>query len=272
MSTDLTRHETQPLALSEQWKFAEAVSKSGILPRAYKEDPGAVLVAVNLGQSMGLSPSESLYRIHVIEGKPSASAELIASNVRRAGHRLRIQGDDQRAVVQIVRSDDPNFAYEVTWTIEKARAAGLTGKGVWKSYPSAMLKARAITECARSACPEALYGVTYTVEEVESLPRETSTPARSAAAVDDLTAPVEEVVLDAEPDAGEAEPMTPRTRGQLFALLAQKGIADEEVQRAGMSKILGRPVESRGSLTEDEARTVILELQDRPDADEDGGS
>ena len=77
--------QTQALTMADQWRFAETVSGSSILPRAYKEDPGAVLVAVNLGSAMGLSPAESLYRIHVIEGKPSASAELITANVRKAG-------------------------------------------------------------------------------------------------------------------------------------------------------------------------------------------
>lgn len=180
--------QSNALSLPEQWRFAETVAGSSILPRAYREDPGAVLVAVNLGSAMGLTPAESLYRIHVIEGKPSASAELITSNVRRAGHRLRIKGDAQSATVQIVRADDPDWTYEVTWTMADAQRAGLTGKSVWKAYPAAMLRARAITECARQACPEALYGVTYTEEEArESAAQELTAPARRESASDLLS-------------------------------------------------------------------------------------
>lgn len=170
--TEITQYQpTQDaLTLPQQMEYAMAVAKAGILPKAYQGQPGSVLVAMGLGSAMGLSPAESLYRIHVIEGKPSASAELIATNVRRAGHKLRVRGDARSATVTIIRADDTEFPFEVTWTIEDAQRAGLASKGVWKSYPAAMLKARAITECARTACPEALYGIQYTEEEArESL-------------------------------------------------------------------------------------------------------
>ena len=58
-----------------------------------------------------------------------------------------------------------------------------------------------------------------------------------------------------EPTDG-AEPMSPRTRGALFALLTELGIDDPNEQRAGMAKILGRPVESRSDLTEDEGKRI----------------
>jgi len=50
--------------------------------------------------------------------------------------------------------------------MDRAKAANLVNKGNWKTYPAAMLKARAITEVARDACPEALFGVAYTAEEL----------------------------------------------------------------------------------------------------------
>jgi hypothetical protein len=92
---------------------------------------------------------------------------MIAGLVRRAGHVLRVQGDDTRAVCEIVRADDPDFTFTAVWDMARATRAGLAGKQVWKSYPAAMLKARAITEAARDACPEALLGIAYTPEELE---------------------------------------------------------------------------------------------------------
>jgi hypothetical protein len=249
--TDLVT-TTQPLPLAEQWRFAETVSGSSILPRAYRDDPGAVLVAVNLGAAMGLAPAEALYRIHVIEGKPSASAELIAANVRKAGHRLRVQGDDQSARAEIVRADDPEFAYVATWTIEKARAAGLTTKDVWKKYASSMLKARAITECARTACPEALYGVTYTDEEArEAAPAE---PARRETAADVL-APVVEPEPDGEPT------ITPDQLKALHASFGEFGIATRDDGLAYASQVIGRIIGSTKELTKTEASAVIDNLK-----------
>ena len=139
------------------------------MPKAYQGSPANILIAMDFGRSMGLSPAESLYRITVINGKPTASAELIAANVRRAGHKLRVKKDEQarKATVEIVRADDPDYTFSVTWDMAKAQQAQLSGKENWKKYPMAMLTARAITECARDACPEALYGVVYTGEEME---------------------------------------------------------------------------------------------------------
>lgn len=268
------------LSLAEQWRFAETVAGSDIVPRAYRNDPGSVLVAVNLGASMGLSPAESLYRIHVIEGKPSAAAELIASNIRRAGHRLRVTGDDRRAVAQIVRADDPEFPFEAEWTIERAQRAGLTTKTVWKSYPAAMLRARAITECARSACPEALYGVAYTEEEAReampapatSAPRPADRPAHVVArvveaAADDPTTPQDA----ADPGAREgasgdtesprpADPAPDVTKAQLgniARLMGKAEITERAHALAYVGKVIGREIGSRSELTKAEASEVI---------------
>jgi hypothetical protein len=66
----------------------------------------------------------------------------------------------------LIRHDDPDFEFVAEWNMAKAKAANLTGKGVWKSYPGAMLRSRAITEVARMGAPDALYGVIYTAEEL----------------------------------------------------------------------------------------------------------
>lgn len=156
------------MTFAEQMQYAKTVCQGSLVPSAYRGQPANVLIAMDFGRSMGLSPAESLYRITVISGRPSASAELIAANVRRAGHRLRVKKDDKarKATCEIVRRDDPDFTFTATWDMAKAQQANLSNKENWKKYPMAMLTARSITECARDACPEALYGVVYTGEEL----------------------------------------------------------------------------------------------------------
>lgn len=56
-------------------------------------------------------------------------------------------------------------------------------------------------------------------------------------------------------------PMTARQRGQIFALFDDLGVEDADQQKRGMSDVLGRVVESRASLTKDEAAKVIEALQ-----------
>ena len=167
------RPQANAAALPAKVQYAKELANSGLLPPAYRKNPGNVLFAVEFGEMLGLAPMAAITGVHVIDGKPTASAGLISALVRRAGHKLRLKGDGRQATCQIMRSDDPEFTFEVTWTLRRnddgnpsAEEAGLLGKNTWKSYPAAMLKSRAITQCARDACEEALFGLHYTPEEL----------------------------------------------------------------------------------------------------------
>jgi hypothetical protein len=163
---DLHRPQQQPSAIPAKLAYARALAESGLLPAAYRKQPANILWAVEYGDMLGLSTMAAITGVHVIEGKPTASAGLISALVRRAGHKLRVHGDADAATCQIIRSDDQGYTFTVTFTAKDAQAAGLLGKDVWKKYRPSMLKARAITQCARDACEEALFGLHYTPEEL----------------------------------------------------------------------------------------------------------
>ena len=167
--------------VSEQLQYAEKLAKSDLLPRAYHNRPHNILVAKEWASTLSMNLMTVMQQLVIIDGRPTPSAQLVASLVRRAGHNLRVAGDDQRAVCEITRRDDPGFVFKAVWTIERARASGLANKGNWRTYPGAMLKARAITEAARDACPEALLGLAYTAEELTP-----TTPTTHAATVPTL--------------------------------------------------------------------------------------
>lgn len=156
----------QLLTLTDKFRYADLLSKADMLPAAYRGKPGNVLLAVEMGEALGINPYVAIQGLHIIEGKPTGSAALISSLVRRAGHRLRVQGNETEATCTITRRDDPDYPFVATWTIERAKQADLLKKDTWRKYPAAMLKSRAITECARDACQEALNGVQYTPEEL----------------------------------------------------------------------------------------------------------
>jgi hypothetical protein len=169
----IRRSQDMAAAIPAKLQYAQELANSGLLPSQFRRQPGNVLYAVEYGEMLGLSPMAAITGIHVIEGRPSASAGLISALVRRAGHKLRIRGNALSATCQIIRSDDPDYTYEVTWTLKRnkdgnpnAEDAGLLGKDVWKKYGASMLKSRAITQCARDACEEALFGLHYTAEEL----------------------------------------------------------------------------------------------------------
>ena len=170
---DLHRPQAQPSAIPAKLAYARELANSGLLPAAYRKQPANILWAVEYGEMLGLSTMAAMTGVHVIEGKPTASAGLISGLVRQAGHKLRVWGDNKSATCEITRSDDPRHVFSVTWTLRtepgdnpSAEVAGLLGKNVWKQYPAAMLKARAITQCARDSCEEVLFGLHYTPEEL----------------------------------------------------------------------------------------------------------
>lgn len=187
-STTLATREQQAISIVDQMAFAQEASSANIIPEVYRGKPANVLIAVGFGQSMGLSPAESLYRINVIKGKPTASAELIAAQVRKAGHKLRLSKDEgaQSVTCTIVRADDPKYPISVTRDKAWATSMGLAGNDNYRKQGMTMLTWRAITACAREACPEALYGVAYTPDEMYDMdaPEERQPQPKPTKAVD----------------------------------------------------------------------------------------
>lgn len=186
-----TREQARPLTMQDTINFANSVAGGSLLPPDYQRNPANVIIAVNLGQSMGLSPAESLYRINVIQNKPTASGELIAAQVRKAGHKLRITKDEKRQSVTatIVRCDDPDYPISETRDAAWAQRMGLASRDNYRKQPMTMLTWRAITAVAREACPEALYGVAYTPDEMHDMdPQPAQAEAVAAEPATDLSA------------------------------------------------------------------------------------
>ena len=166
MSQEITPRTPQGLAEKKGW--ADTLAASNLLPPAYQKQPANLFLAAEYADTLGIPRIAAVTGIHVIQGKPSMSADLMAAQVRRAGHKLRVKASDTEAVAQLVRADDPDFTYECRWTLDRAKTAGLIGKagGNWQKYPAARLKARAISEVIREGCSEVLYGAVYTPEEL----------------------------------------------------------------------------------------------------------
>jgi len=276
--------ELVPASLDSRITYSKALAASDLLPKQYRGAPANVLVALEYGAALGLAPMAAIQGIHVVEGKPTASAQLIGALVRNAGHRLRVTGDNDQAVAVIVRSDDPDFEFRAEWTMERAKQAGLAGKAVWKQYPAAMLKARAITEVARDACPEVLSGVAYTDEELDhgdgqrTVDTSRITPPKPAPRVvaervepePEVDTETGEIIEEPEPeDEPEAEPLdetpdmiTPAQSRKLHATLRQLDIGDRDAGLKMLSDILAYDIGTTRDLTREEASMVIDTLDE----------
>lgn len=249
MSSEITV-QAQPGVLNEQLRYAQEVSQADILPDAYKNRPSDILVAMGFGQAMGLSPMESLYRINVIKGKPTMSAELIAAQVRKAGHKLRITKDREHLSVTatIIRSDDPDSPFSEIRDQQWAQNMGLTGRENYRKQPLTMLTWRAITAVAREACPEALYGVAYTPDEMYDMqPQQPSQPAPAVQ----------------QPTQAEEEPVpavvlaTKYQRSKLNNALKSCGVKTRDESNHVYTTLLERPITGSSDIEWSEADQLL---------------
>ena len=163
--TALVPHKPRELAfepenLKEAHTLATYLVKSGFLPRAIRT-PEQALAILATGRELGLAPMQSFRQIHVIEGKPTLSADLMVALVKKhdeCEYFVCIESTDEIATYETKRKDYPKPVTR-SFTIEQARKAGVTGKDNWKKYPAAMLRARAKSDLARDEFPDVVGGL-----------------------------------------------------------------------------------------------------------------
>src|SRR3954464_6560975 len=152
-------HTARPAA-----ELAERIASTEFVPRALRGNAPAVAACIMYGDEIGVGPMTALVGIHVIDGRPFLSAELMRALVLGAGHRIRVaESTGTKCVVIGWRREDAPYedadGNRVEWTIEMARAAGLAGRGAWRSYPRALLLARASADLCRMAFSDVVRGL-----------------------------------------------------------------------------------------------------------------
>lgn len=271
MSTEI-QHRTQD-QLVEQMEWSKAMAQGDILPRQYRGNPANLMFACEYADALGIPRINALTSIHVIDGKPTASADLIAGLVRKAGHKLRVEGDDTYATAQIIRADDPTYEpTPVRWDEAKARKAGKWGsKGPWTNYPGAMLRSRAITEAARMWASDALFGVIYTAEELSTDPEPRRVESEQVQPSQPSIAPTEQHVsrIPANMTDRIARETEPAKLDQMVAWLG--GLSGEDAQTvadlqalcaARVEELIAAPDPEPEADTHDAAQQVLTDVID----------
>src|SRR5690606_7736603 len=142
-------------------QIAVRLSKSTLLPSALRGKPADLAVIMITGHELGLSPMQALRGLHVVEGRPVLSADLIVGLVKKhpaCKYFRLVESTDERATYETLREGEPEPT-RITWTIQQAAKAGLTGRQNWKAHPAAMLRARASAALARAVYPDVAMGI-----------------------------------------------------------------------------------------------------------------
>lgn len=149
------------LTLTDMGNMAKAFAQSGFF--GYKNSSEAFTLMC-LAQANGLHPAKAAERYHIIQGRPAMKADAMLAAFQESGGKVRwVKRTEKECTLHL--SHPQGGELEVTWSIDRATKAGLTGKSTWKQYPTQMLSARCVSEGVRALYPACLCGM-YTPEEV----------------------------------------------------------------------------------------------------------
>lgn len=167
----------QLASLEDAFRFAKAISDSGFAPRGM-EKPESILIALQWGAELGLTPMAGLQNIAVVNGRPALYGDAALALIRSSGLLEEYREDE------VGEAGKDSFGYTVTvkrrgcspqqetFTVADAKLAKLWGKsGPWTDYPRRMLKFRARGFVLRDAFGDVLKGL-RTAEEARDLPPE----------------------------------------------------------------------------------------------------
>jgi hypothetical protein len=164
-----------PQSLDEAMKYADMIANSDIVPADYKGKPGNVLIAMQMGQELGLQTMQALQNIAVINGRPSVWGDSLMAIVKaHPSCEYITENFDEQAMVAtctVKRRGNP----EQTRAFGKADAdkASLWNKsGPWQTYPKRMLQMRARGFALRDVFPDALRGISLAEEARDTPPRD----------------------------------------------------------------------------------------------------
>ena len=154
----LVTQDLQPQDLRACKVISEWLHASQLYPQ-FRSAP-AIFAVIMRGKELGLGVTTALAGFHVVEGKPTASADLIralATRSPKCKYLRRIYSGDDYAEWETWHVDHPEPT-RFKYTIDQARKAGLRS-GNWEKRPAEMLSKTAASKLARETYPEEVLGL-----------------------------------------------------------------------------------------------------------------
>lgn len=236
-------------------RVSAMLAKSGY----FRDAQGAAQAGVKVlaGLEMGFGAFASMTGIHLIDGKLSVSANLLAQAIKRSGkynYRVREHTDTACRIAFYEAGEEIG---ESSFTMEDAKRAGVAGRGPWRSYPQAMLFARALSQGARWHTPDVLGGsAAYVPEELGAEVNEDGDVIDTTSVIREAPAPEPEPEPEVE-DAEVLEDVITPQQVRVIAIALREAELERDAGRELVSFVIGRGVESVKDLTKTEASVFL---------------
>lgn len=241
-----------PASVKEGMELAAWIAKSDLAPRDYKDKPQNVLIAMQMGLEVGLSPMQSIQNIAVINGRPSIwgdSMLALCQNHRDFESIDENQSTNEKGVCIVKRRGmEPQTR---TFTVDDAKKAGLWGKqGPWQTSPARMLKLRARAFALRDTFADALRGL-QSAEEQRDVVETTATvvevpqPQRASAKAEiaNTLPEVKPSETTAAPTSAVGKTITFPQGKRFFAIAKGAGKSDDEIKAYLASICVAKTIE-----------------------------
>ncbi len=150
-------------SLTEIMSIGKAFAESGMFPDI--KTAAQAVVKIQAGAEMGIPPFAAMSGIHIIQGKPTVGAGLMAANVKGSGKYDYRVTESTEKICSIDFYQGKEKIGTSTFTIEDAKKAGT--KNLDK-FPKNMLFARAISNGVKWYTPDVFSGPVYVPEEMEA--------------------------------------------------------------------------------------------------------
>lgn len=156
--------EIQKINTADIMSIGKAFAESGMFTDI--KSAAQAIVKIQAGQEIGIPPFAAMSGIHIIQGKPTIGAGLIASSIKGSGkYDFRVVEHSEK-ICSIEFFQGKESLGISTFTIEDAKKAGT--KNIDK-FPKNMLFARAISNGVKFYTPDVFSGPVYTPEEMEQV-------------------------------------------------------------------------------------------------------
>lgn len=152
------------IPFNEVQGMAAAIAKSGLFGM---KTPDQALALMLVAQAEGQHPATITQDYDIIQGRAARKTHSVLARFQQMGGCVEWHELTDK-VADATFSHKAGGSLRMTWTIEQAKSAGLTGKDNWRNYPRAMLRARCIAEGIRAVYPAALGGMLVS-EEAQDL-------------------------------------------------------------------------------------------------------
>ncbi len=164
---ELSRGCMQFSNFEEAMRYGELISKSKFCPKDLVGRPGDIIIAIQWGAEVGLSPLQALQSICVINGRPSIYGDAMLALCKKGSdfEYVKEWHDHERNIAWCEAKRKGEEAQVRGFSEADARKAGLWGRtGPWTTYPLRMLQCRARGFALRDVFPHHLMGL-ITAEE-----------------------------------------------------------------------------------------------------------